>query len=100
MVPDRRQAGTQPTVFFAFNTKYLCGIGVGSPFDADSQQPPVSWLTQSSAVAKITGLRPYLCQPQALTRRINSAQRSSTGKVFSADSGGNVVTTRSTPMSR
>ena len=68
--------------------------------DASSWQPPVSWLTQSSAVAKISGLRSSLRQPQALTRRINSAQRSSTGKVFSAGSGGNVVTTRSTPMSR
>jgi len=36
----------------------------------------------------------------ALTRRINSAHRSSTGNVFSAGSGSNVVTTRETPMSR
>jgi hypothetical protein len=65
--------------------------------DACSWQPPVSRPTQSSAVAKISGLRSSLRHPQALTRRINSAQRSSTGKVFSAGSGGNVVTTRSTP---
>jgi hypothetical protein len=35
--PDRRRLGPHQTVFFKFNTKYLCGIGVGSPFDADSQ---------------------------------------------------------------
>jgi hypothetical protein len=35
-----------------------------------------------------------------LTLRINSAQRSSTGKVFAAGSGGKVVTTLATPMSR
>src|ERR1700757_3667159 len=35
-VPDRRRLGARQTVFFKFNTKYLCGIGVGSRFDADS----------------------------------------------------------------
>ena len=68
--------------------------------DTSSWQPPISWLTQSSAVAKISGLRSSPLQPQALMRRINSAQRSGTGNVFSAGSGGNVVTTRETPMSR
>jgi hypothetical protein len=68
--------------------------------DASSWQPPVLWLTQSSAVAKISGVRSSLRQPHALTRRINSAHPSSTGNVFLAGSGGNVVTTRETPMSR
>lgn len=36
----------------------------------------------------------------ALTRRINSAQRSRTGNVFSAGSSDNVVTTREIPISR
>ena len=49
---------------------------------------------------EISGVRSSLRQPHAWTRRINSAQRSSTGKVFSAGSGGKVVTTRSTAISR
>jgi hypothetical protein len=32
--------GPHQTVFYKFNTKYLCGISVGSPFDADSQFDP------------------------------------------------------------
>src|SRR6516162_9452442 len=34
--PDRRRLGPRQTVFLKFNTKGLCGIGMGSRFDADS----------------------------------------------------------------
>ena len=37
--PDRRRLGPRQTVFFKFNTKYLCRIGVGFRFDAGSQSP-------------------------------------------------------------
>src|SRR5271165_6760756 len=50
--------------------------------------------------AREQALSPPLRSPYGLTRRIKSAQRSSTGSVLSAVSGGRVTTTGAAPMSR
>ena len=53
-----------------------------------------------SAWMRRSTLSPPLRSPHALTRRIKSTQRSSTGSVLSAVSGSRVTTTRGGPMSR
>ena len=53
---DRRRLGPRQTVFFKFNTKYLCGIGVGSRFDADSQKGAVYAFVRRS-VKPVDGLK-------------------------------------------